>query len=361
MSKFDNALERMKNALAKPASKNEGSFSMFNLRAVAQESALLENNMEVVEDNYSLDTATGVYLDLKVADLGMMRKLATQSHGVLLFEGNDGTKIPAGTIVSAPDYSVEFETYNDAEIKLGHAEVEAVAITTGYATNVPASAINRINKEIKGIKSVINQDAFIGGADEEDDDNLRLRAYLRIRYPSTSGNKADYEVWASEVAGVGAVKVFPLWNGAGSVKVSVLDTENNPASEEIVQAVQDYIDPSVSGKGEGVAPIGAVVSVTTAKAKKVDIYAKIQVGATSTLEEITSLLSAVLTDYFKEIAYDSKTTGVSVARIGFLLLQVQGVVDYAGLTLNGSTSAVTIGEEEILQVGTVNLEEGVGA
>ena len=36
-------------------------------------------------------------------------------------------------------------------------------------------------------------------------------------------------------------------------------------------------------------------------------------------------------------------------------MQVPGVVDYTGLTLNGSTDPVTIGEEEILVVGEITL------
>jgi uncharacterized phage protein gp47/JayE len=37
-----------------------------------------------------------------------------------------------------------------------------------------------------------------------------------------------------EVAGVGGAKIFPLWNGAGTVKVVLVDADMEPASSEIV-------------------------------------------------------------------------------------------------------------------------------
>lgn len=357
MSKFSDALERLKGYLVYPLSKIEGTFSMFNLRSVAQESALLSNNMEILEDNWSLDTASGEYLDKKVLDYGIYRRTASFSLGTVTFSGTDGVTIPVGTIVVATDYGVQFETRDDVTIDQGTATVNAQCISTGVIGNVPAGAINRLAEQIQGVSGVTNSDDFTGGAEREDDENLRMRTYFKIRYPATSGNVYHYQNWATSVSGVGAVKVFPLWNGPGTVKVSILDANGDPATEELIKEVQDYIDPDPQQHGGGQAPVGALVTVSTATPKVINVSASVEVSVSSSIETIKEEFTKALKDYFKEVAYDEKTDSLSVARVGLILFQVQGVVDYTNLTINGGTSSVLVGEEEVFQVGTVDLTQ----
>lgn len=59
--------------------------------------------------------------------------------------------------------------------------------------------------------------------------------------------------WANEIAGVGGVEVAPLWKGPGTVGLYLIDTDKRAASQDIVDAVQQYIDPSQDGQGEGAA------------------------------------------------------------------------------------------------------------
>lgn len=357
MSKFSDALERLKGYLVSPLSRIEGTFSMFNLRSVAQESALLSNNMEILENNWSLDSASGEYLDTKVKDYGVYRRTASFSVGTVTFGGNDGIIIPAGTIVVATDYGVQFETRDDVTISQGTATVNAQCIATGLIGNVPAGSVNKLAEQIQGVSGVTNSEGFTGGSEREDDNNLRMRTYFKIRYPSTSGNVYDYQNWATEISGVGAAKVFPLWNGPGTVKVSILDSNGDPASHELIEEVQNHIDPDPQQTGGGQAPVGALVTVSTATPKKINVTAKVEVGVTSDIEKIKEDFTKAIKDYFKEIAYDEKTDSLSVARVGLILFGVQGVVDYTNLTINGGTSSVLVGEEEVFQVGVVDLTQ----
>lgn len=357
MSKFSDALERLKGYLVSPLSRIEGTFSMFNLRSVAQESALLSNNMEILENNWSLDSASGEYLDTKVKDYGVYRRTASFSVGTVTFGGNDGIIIPAGTIVVATNYGVQFETRDDVTISQGTATVNAQCIATGLIGNVPAGSVNKLAEQIQGVSGVTNSEGFTGGSEREDDNNLRMRTYFKIRYPSTSGNVYDYQNWATEISGVGAAKVFPLWNGPGTVKVSILDSNGDPASHELIEEVQNHIDPDPQQTGGGQAPVGALVTVSTATPKKINVTAKVEVGVTSDIEKIKEDFTKAIKDYFKEIAYDEKTDSLSVARVGLILFGVQGVVDYTNLTINGGTSSVLVGEEEVFQVGKVDLTQ----
>ena len=285
MSKFDDAVEIMRDALATPQSKNEGTFSMFNIRSVAQNHAIISNNVEIVNDNWSLDTAAGIYLDEKAKDYGMTRHYAQYATGLVTFTGTDGTTIPGGTIVAAPDYGVRFVTQESTIISQGTATVAATCLVTGPVGNVPEDSVTQIADQLQGVTSVNNEAAFSGGVDREDDDNFRMRIYFKIRYPATSGNVYHYQQWATEVSGVGAVKVFPLWDGPGTVKVSILDANGDPANEGLIDDVQAYIDPTPQQTGEGQAPVGALVTVTTATAKPVNVSATVTLGAQAILRQ----------------------------------------------------------------------------
>lgn len=365
MSKFDESLERLKGWLTNPLSKIEGTFSMFNLRAVAQESALVQNKIEVVEDNLYLDSAHGVYLDNKCRDYGTFRHLAQPSQGQVVFSGVKGTVIPVGTVVSAPDFGVRFFTTLAGIIgDDGTCAVDAQAETFGAGGNVPENTVVKVVKPIAGISSVSNPAPFDGGMDRETDGSLRYRTQQKNANPATSGNKQCYINWAMEVQGVGAVKVFSkkdmldlgMDTAKNNVKVSILDGNKEPADSELLKKVKDYIDPT-DGRGDGQAPVGATVAVTTAKAKAVNISAKVDLGTKGDLQAVKTDFEKSIKEFFNEIAYDGKTKNISVALIGFRLLQTAGVVDYTELTLNGGTVPIAIGIEEVLQAGAISLVE----
>lgn len=76
-----------------------------------------------------------------------------------------------------------------------------------------------------------------GGTDRESDEALYLRVVEARQRPATSGNGWDYRRWALAVEGVGEVKVVELWNGPGTVGLTLTDSNFRGASPEIIQAV----------------------------------------------------------------------------------------------------------------------------
>ena len=63
----------------------------------------------------------------------------------------------------------------------------------------------------------------------------------------------------------------------------------------------------------------------------------------------------VLSQYLSGLSFDS-TTYISLARIGNVLLDTDGVVDYSDLKLNGSAENVNLSNQEIAVTGTVEIE-----
>ena len=89
----------------------------------------------------------------------------------------------------------------------------------------------------------------------EIDEELRKRYFETINEKSFSGNVADYKKKTKEINGVGAVKVIPIWNGPGTVKLTILDSDYNKASEQLINNVQEIICPNMDDSGVGLAPI----------------------------------------------------------------------------------------------------------
>lgn len=154
-----------------------------------------------------------------------------------------------------------------------------------------------------------------------------------------------YRLWAMEVDGVGAAKVLPLWNGAGTVKVVLASPDMGAVSADIIAAVQSHI--------EACRPIGADVTVVSAAAKNINVSATVEISADTTLDAVKKELEAAVSEYLQGIAFE--LSSVSYNKIGYLLLAIPGVNDYSGLKVNNGTSAVTLQTNEVPTLGTVML------
>ena len=177
------------------------------------------------------------------------------------------------------------------------------------------------------------------------DAELLERLLFKVRQPATSGNKNHYIIWATSVDGVGGVKVLPLWNGNGTVKVIITNAENEIASEDLITKVQNYIDEQ--------RPIGATVTVVSPKPLNIDIALKVTKGSGN----IDGIKNAV-NDFFKTTAFNSEY--VSYAQVGKVILEktaTTGVQDYSNLTLNNQTENIVLTDEQLPTVGQVNLIE----
>ncbi len=357
---FDYILQRMLAYLPADLDKSEGSFIYDALAPVAAELTQAAIWAQEVLRRGFAQTTFGQYLDLRAEEHGLTRKPAVKATGQVTFTGTPGTVIPAGTQVStagseaAP--AIFFVTKSDATVGAdGTITVDIEAVEAGSSGNVAAGTITMLAQPVGGVTSVTNATATSGGTDTEDDESLLARLLAKMRNPGTSGNKADYVNWASEVPGVGGVQVIPLWDGPGTVKVVLLGADKKPASADIVQAVQDYIAPDPA-MGEGKAPIGASVTVVAATQVEINVSATVVLTGTKTLAEVQAAFEAALDDYLSSIAFSSDPT-VRYVRVGSLLLDTEGVQDYLNLLVNGGTANVVIGLDEVAVRGTVTLSE----
>ncbi len=246
---FEAILQRMLDALPDDLDKSEGNPLYNALSPAAVELVLAAIWAQEVLRRGFASTTFGQYLDLRCEEHGITRRPAVKATGQVAFTGTPGTVIPAGTQVSTASSetapAIFFATKSNATIgDSGTVTADIEAVEAGVSGNVAAGAITMLAQPIFGVTSVTNAASTTGGLDEEDDTSLLARYLQRVQSPSAGGNKADYVNWAMEVAGVGGVSVIPVRDGPGTVSVAIIDTNKSPASQTLVDSVQNYIAPS---------------------------------------------------------------------------------------------------------------------
>lgn len=341
-------LNRMKNNVPSDIDKAEGSFIHDALSPIALELAQQEINLDdVLKRAFVITAAQNGYseeLENRCLEQGVTRKQGTNSTGQVTFTGSANTSIPDGTIVQTVG-GLQYKTVGAAVISAVSVVVNIEAVDVGIKYNVPASAIVQLPVQVAGVTSIVNYNPTTGGTDIESDDDLLQRYLTKVQQPSSSGNVSDYIQWAEAVDGVGAAKVFPLWNGNGTVKVCIVDSNKQPASADLLNSVQSYI--------ESVRPIGASITYEAAKGLNIDISAKVVLADGFTLQQVQDDFCSIVNKYLSNLAFNA--TYVSYAKLGSMLLTTEGVVDYNTLTLNSNTVNVALQAEEIPVAGNISL------
>lgn len=340
----ESILNRMLAEVDDSIDKRQGSivYDMQSPAAIELELAYIE--LGLLLDKGFADTAYGEYLDRRVAEMGVIRKGAVKATGSITFTGTDGATIPKGSRVSTDSIdAVYFVTLEDAVISDGTATVKAEAEVGGIDGNVTASAIRLVIGDYVGVTQVTNTSPFVGGVDAESDEALLQRYLDRISKPSTSGNVYHYEQWAKEVAGILDAKVYPVWNGNGTVKVILLSSNMTAPTPEKVQEVTKHIEAN--------RPIGAAVTVEAAAEVKINVNVTLSLDDGYEKEAVKAQVEAKLRDYLKVLAFSDPI--VRYARIGTAILSIDGVLDYTDLKVNGGTSNIHIDDGSVAVVGTV--------
>ena len=349
-------LDAMLSAMPESYQKTVG-FPTYDLLAAAS-IPMEELAAQLQETAEKLDPAnlTGEELESYIKSRsGLVRNPPTYASGILQVTGN-GT-VNEGDLFESVG-GIQFAAAATVEIS-GSGEVPIRCTTPGAAGNLPAGSVTMMPVQIAGIVSVSNSDTLTGGYDAESDAAYYDRYILRLQTPPTSGNQYHYRIWALEVTGVGGVQIYPLGHGDNTVDVVIIDVDGQPADEELIGRVQTHIDPGSKGLGEGEAPIGAYCYVSGAEPKELDLSMTVQTLPGAEQEAVTAAVKAAVAAYLKGIAFAQDY--VSYARINAAVLEADGVQDVSGLTVNGATANVAIGERQVAVLGEVSIQYGAGA
>ena len=315
-----------------------------------------------------IQTATGEQLDLLSVVAGTTRYQASPAVRLGIFD----TAVPLGS---------RFSTINGEN----SIDFQVTAVTTGpdegsyyyqLTAETPGSIGNDYTGPILPITAIPNlssaqiTDILVPGDDTETDDEYRERVLEALNDRPFAGNIAAYRQEILSIDGVGAVQVYPTWNGGGTVKCSILGADFLAASPTLVENVQTAIDPIVNqGLGLGYAPIGAQVTITTPTTVSINVTATLLLAPGYNIEQVQPLVEQQIENYLLSVRQEWDTnvsaTGVQyaanvyVSRVISAIVNATGVVNVQSLTLNGENQDISLTEtgttQEIPILGAVNL------
>ena len=178
-------------------------------------------------------TATDEWLDAWAALKRVFRKDATAAgvsgtSYVQVLNCTPGTDLPVGTQVNRQDGFSYLTTADATVASNGIVTAPILATASGALGNAASGVSLTLNTSIAGITSAgAASTPITGGADQENDDDLRTRMLFVYANPPAGGSETDYITWALAVAGVTRAWCLPNGAGAGTVVLyTMLDNAN---------------------------------------------------------------------------------------------------------------------------------------
>ena len=341
------------------------------------------------------DSASREYLILRCRERGIAPRQAT--HAVL-----KGVFVPADIEVSGQRFNIGDMNYVVTE-RIADGEYRVRCESPGRVGNQYLG--NMIPVEyIQGLQTAELTELLIPGEDEEETEELRSRYFDSFDDHAFGGNRTDYLEKTNAIPGVGRTKVTRVWNTdispaemipkesverwydstketlsgevrdwlnsvfraakekklttGGTVLLTIINSEFGAASETLVQKVQTAMDPEVNaGEGYGLAPMGHVVKVESAKERKVTVKASLIFEPGYGWNNLQGLLEEAVSDYLLELRKewaDASYLVVRISQIDTRLLNVQGVLDVQNTSINGVMSNLSLEKYEIPVLGGVS-------
>lgn len=371
---YVNILATQLNRVPDTIDKREGSIIQ---TALGPESWYLEGlylDLDSVQKNAYAETAGGAWLNMLVAERGLERKASAKA----VKKGIFNIQVPIGSRFSALTGS-GYLTYRVLEFK---DQTEA-----GYVYKMECETAGEIGNNysgqlvavdyVTGLTSAQLTELLFGGTEEETDASLRERYFATFDVASFGGNIASYRNAVLAIEGVGAVQIYPAWQGGGTVLCSILDGNYEPAGSALIDWVQNAICPpeddetEPSPNGYGLAPIGAAVTIGTGEQLKLDISLTVQFLSSIQNGEITykSQIEEKIGEYLVSVRQSwgamlksqkiEYAVTVYVSRIIYSILAISEIVNVTDVTINGSASDVVCVETSAVQqvpvLGTVTI------
>lgn len=352
---FEMIMSRLLSRIENKYDKRPSSLIYNALAPAALELAKMYRQIEEIYINTFADTASGDYLELRTKEQGITRESATAAVRKGEFTDNKGNpaKLYEGYRFKTIDGDDSLIFVVGSELAAG--QYELICETVGEGGNNYIGDLLPVTN-ISGLGSAVMTDIIVPGEAIETDESLYNRYLARLNEKNFGGNIADYKLWMLSQDGVGAVKIYPVWAGGGTVKCVFLDSSYNVPSADLINRVQTAIDPETNhGEGIGLAPIGHTVTIKGADGHIINIRTTLTLDNNITLGQLASAIKEALNDLFTDLKkqWDEQRIIVRIAHIDAKLLSLSGVVDIADTLINGQSSNIELDEEAVPELGEV--------
>lgn len=307
--------------------------------------------LQWVMDNVYGDTAEGEYLDrIALCTKGLSRNKATKA--ICKLETDAPMEIDSRFTVDSITYTV-IEEMEQGCYKV-ECSMEGVEGNQHFGTAIPV-------EYVPGLTYAELTEILIPGEEEEDSEVFRGRWLSSFNNVAFGGNKADYKIKVNTIDGVGNCKVYRAEdsNGeqtGGNIRIVIIDSNFAVPSETLIEEVQEAIDPSQTGEGIGVAPIGHIVNIVGVAGFEINVTATITCDTGYVFEDVQSNITAKVTEYLLSLSKtwaDTENLVVRRSQIESAILSVPYVLDITDTMLNGVTENIILDKDSIPILGGV--------
>lgn len=360
---FENVLERNLDRISDEFDKREGSVIYDAIAPIAIEISLLYSYLDFLFKNAFGDTANRYWLIERAKERGIEPYNATKA----VIIGRFDAKLNIGDRFFIDDIYYTVSKLQKEE--KGMFFYELICNEKGRVGNLKGGKLTP-TRTIRNLNLAEIYKLAILGEDEEGTEDFRQRYFETIKSIAYGGNIDDYRKKVKDIDGVGLVKVIPVWNGGGTVKLIITDPEFKEPTSELISKVQEIIDPiPFHQKGVGIAPIGHYVTVVGAKLKKINITCEILKSRDSNLEEIKREVKSNIEEYFKGQrekwgTYEKVDSNIYVendirlAKITSIVLNVADVIDYKTIKFTDTDKKIfELSEDELPVLGDIIVTE----
>ena len=346
---YESLMEEMLDTVDETIDTRQGSVIYDAVAPMALENAQMYVDMDILLSETFADTASYYYLIKRAAERGIFVRLGIPA--VLKAQAEpENIDIPIDT-----EFSIGELNYTVTE-NLGNGFFALTCKEAGSEGNNTVDDVIPL-EDVSGLESIGIVGIITAGTDDEDVEHLRERYYASFDEVAFGGNKAEYREKVNEMNNVFGCKVYPVWNGGGTVKLVILGADYRAAPAKVVEAVQESIDPTKDGSGVGISPIGHVVTVESATEVALPISCQIIYTDGYSWEDIKDSFVDSVETYLKSLRETWEDTDglvVRQGRIERILLDIPGVDDVTGVSIAGGSGNYVMADTEVPIVGELD-------
>lgn len=357
---YENLMRETLDRVSHAFDKRDGSMIYNAIAALCFEIAMMYGALDFVFDATYIDTAPREYLIQRAEDRSITPRPAT---GAIYFANIDrADPVEKGTRFSCEDQNFVVIPYPEEDTEVLRKEITldgeepqtrkrqlvqcetpgAIGNSYGGGDLVPIEYIDGLEKA-----TLCESKLYSVGVDEEGTEEFRARVKEAMRSIAFGGNIADYTQKVLEIDGVGQVKVHPIWDGPGSVKLVIIgnDPANPTISDELLDDVQEIVDPigNERGKGYGLAPIGHIVTIVKADETPVDVYLEVTRKIGVSTAEVKTAVTPVYKAYLASLAQKWSASGEGGVTVLPSIISYKILDDETCASLIESVDSITIG------------------
>lgn len=313
------------------------------LKLLAGEIYSLCTEIDGIKKQMFPHTATGEYLDRHAAQRGLSRIKGNKATGFVVFRLDapldHDMLIPRGTVCSNSDGSLRYVTVNDDTIpsETSYKLIECEAVDSGERYNLGRGNVTVIMTYFSVGLSITNATSFIGGTDDESDEELRERIAQSYLNTPNGANEEFYIELAKSADGIQSATVTKT--SAGNLTICVGGVGDIPSDEDY-QNVRSLLNTH--------RPFGINLTVTRPELVTVNVTAEIDIKSGYNANEVIANATVGITNFFRRLAVGET---VKLAALGKTLYETDGVDNY---TFVGMTNTA-ISAGQLAKLGTVTV------